>query len=105
MSSAASSPSYSNFSTSLNEFKSVSRFSQDNVITKADLSKKAGLQKQSIQERGSDLKRALMGDNSFLSTIKYGSTSSNDSMTTSDAKPPSSYKDLILNVLKKKNVA
>ena len=99
MSSAASSPSYSNFSSSLNEFKSVSRFSQDSVITKADLSKKAGLQKQSIQERGSDLKRALMGDNSFLSTIK-----SNGS-TTSDAKPPNSYKDLILNVLKKKNVA
>lgn len=76
----------------------MSRFSQESVITKADLSKKASGQKMNFQERGSDLKRALMGDSSFLSTIKNSPTSSN-----ATDKPTNSYKDLLLNVLKKSN--
>jgi len=76
----------------------LSRFAQEATITKADLSKKASGQKLSFQERGSDLKRALMGDNSFLSSIKNNATNS-----IATDKPTSSYKDLLLNVLKKSN--
>lgn len=77
------------------------RFSS-NLITKADLSQKTSRQKMSLKEAGSDLRRALMGDQSFLTQIaSTPERPSNASSTTTGI--VSGYKDLILNVLKKKN--
>ena len=74
-------------------------------ITKADLSQKvkASEQKSGVKGGATFLKDILMKDNSFLSNLT--STSLNQSLNGSSSGGGGGYKDLVLNVLKKKTTA
>jgi hypothetical protein len=79
---------------------------RNNLITKEHLSKKSNEPRTDLKERGMELKRALLTDSSFLSTLSINKEPTG-LIKQSEKSSPSSrsaggYKSLVLSVLKKK---
>ena len=77
-------------------------------ITKADLSQKSKDHNSYLKEKGAVLKQALLNDASIFSSLTKNSTglllpNVNTSTQSAGSTASSSYKDLVLSVLKKKN--
>lgn len=80
----------------MNDLKSSSLLKLDTKISRMDLVQKPN--GTNIKELGSNLKKALLSDNTFLSNLNVHDKNTTNSV----AKASGSYKDLVLSVLKRK---